>query len=189
MSAVEQPDGRSLRRHLGDKRTAMQRATGEQGAAEDWDEVVGAECVADDLTGVRKLRVRQWEYLSDGGPPIGGWNLGPSSPELLCGVTSTCLTHTYLCLAASRGIALDRVQVNVTARNNDARFFGIESDRPITPYAITAEVEILSADLSEAELAQFVADGQAACPIVALIRAPNEVSVSKSESRANGEVS
>ncbi|MFD3676925.1 hypothetical protein [Streptomyces sp. NPDC058613] len=30
-------------------------------------------------------------FIGGGGPDIGGFGLGPSSPELLCAVISTCL--------------------------------------------------------------------------------------------------
>jgi len=59
----------------------------------DWHDTVEATCVADDLTGVRKLRIRDGLIVGDSGPDFGGWGLGPSSPELLCGVIGTCLTH------------------------------------------------------------------------------------------------
>lgn len=168
---------RSLDLHLLQKVTAMREAAARRPEADDWQAEVSAECVADDLTGVRKLRIRDWKCIGDGGPDIGGWDLGPTSPELLCGVVATCLTHTYLCLAATRELSLHRVAVRVTAQNNDAHFFGVESDRPTTPYGITAHVSILAPDLSVDELAAFVDEGQATCPILQLLRTPNPVEV------------
>ncbi|MCY0943832.1 hypothetical protein [Streptomyces antarcticus] len=46
-----------------------------------------------------------------------------------------------LCTAALDGIALDRVEVRVRARNNDARFFEVPSEAPAVPYDLTAADE------------------------------------------------
>ncbi|GHH71890.1 hypothetical protein GCM10017673_26100 [Streptosporangium violaceochromogenes] len=173
-----------LSTHLRHKGAAMRDAARRRPKTEDWDETIGAECVADDLTGVRKLRIRDWRYIGDGGADIGGWNLGPSSPELLCGVISTCLTHTYLCLAAMRGLPLDRVSVRVVARNNDAGFFEVPGDRPIHPHELTAYVRIDAAEMSPDEIAAFVAEGEQRCPIAYLVRNPVDLTVRACEQEA-----
>lgn len=170
-----------LSTHLRHKGAAMRDAARRRPTSEDWDETISAECTADDLTGVRKLRIRDWRYIGDGGADIGGWNLGPSSPELLCGVISTCLTHTYLCLAAMRGLPLDQVTVRVVARNNDAGFFEVAGDRPIYPHELTAYVRIDAAELSQAEIADFIAEGERRCPIAYLVRNPIQLTVRTGE--------
>ena len=92
---------RGLATYLRQKTAAMRAAAQQRPRGQEWREQVEAVCVADDATGVRKLRIRDWQLISDSGAAFGGWALGPSSPELLCGVLSTCLTHTYLIGAAS----------------------------------------------------------------------------------------
>ena len=111
---------RGLRDYLHQKAASMRAAGAARPNGEDWRETVEATVVADDLTGVRKMRIRTWELIGDSGPAFGGWNLGPSSPELFCGILGTCLTHMYLIGAAAREIPLDRVAIRVTADNNDA---------------------------------------------------------------------
>lgn len=145
--------------------------------SEAWHETVEATCVADDATGVRKLRIRDWQIIGDSGPSFGGWSLGPSSPELLCGVVSTCLTHTYLIGAAWLGIAIDRVEVKVSAENNDARFLDIETDDPAAPYNITARVQVEAAGTSAAEMDTLHAYARERCPLTKLIRTPNELRI------------
>lgn len=155
----------------------MRRAAAVRSKGEDWHEVVAATCVADDETGVRKLRIRDWQYIGDSGADFGGWSLGPSSPELLCGVVSTCLTHTYLIGAAWLGIPLDRVEVNVVAQNNDARFLEVQTDEPDVPNGITARVTLLAPDASTQQLDDLHRYARERCPITRLIRQANEVTI------------
>lgn len=168
---------RSLATHLVQKREAMRAEALARPTAASWDEVIEARCVADDITGARKWRIREWNYVGDGGPGIGGYELGPSSPELLCGVISTCLTHTILCLAAMRGLSLDRVDVHVSAKNNDAGFFHVESDRPTTPHDIMVTVDLEAPTLTESERDAFVTEAQNTCPVLIALRNPTEITV------------
>lgn len=166
---------RTLKHYLEQKAAALETAARERPRGEDWLETVEATCVADDATGVRKLRIRDWEYIGDSGPGFGGWNLGPSSPELLCGVISTCLTHTYLIGAATMGIAVEHVQVRVSAQNNDARFVGVETDDPSLPFGIRALVTLDAPEATDAERDSLHAYARERCPLTALIRTANEV--------------
>ncbi|MER5869774.1 OsmC family protein [Streptomyces sp. NPDC002044] len=158
-----------LAEHLKDKAVAMRAAAARRPRDTDWDEEIGAVCVADDATGVRKVRIGDWSLIGDGGPDIGGFGLGPSSPELLCAVISTCLTHTVLCIAALDGIALDRVEVRVRARNNDARFFEVASEAPAVPYDLTAAV-LLTGPLSAGQSAALLAAADERCPMLRMVR-------------------
>lgn len=168
---------RGLAAYLRQKAAAMQAAAQWRPKGEDWRERVEAVCVADDLTGVRKLRIRDWQFLSDSGPDFGGWGLGPSSPELLCGVISTCLTHTYLIAAATLGIPLERVQVRVTADNNDAAFLGIASTDPPLPFNLTAHVTVQAPDATPDQLATLHRYADEHCPLTRFVRTPNPLTI------------
>ena len=167
---------RGLQAYLRQKADSMQRAAAERPNGRDWHEQIEAICVADDATGVRKLRIRDWHFVSDSGPAFGGWSLGPSSPELLCGVVSTCLTHTYEIGAAMLGIPVDRIQVRVTAENNDARFLSIPTDDPAVPFNITAHATV-EAPKATAEQIEALHEYARQCPLTNLIRQPNTVTV------------
>ncbi len=134
MSEREAGEGRGLRDYLRQKARAMRAAAAAKPDPAQWRETVSATCVADDATGARKLRMGDWRLTGDSGPDFGGWGLGPSSPELFCGVVGACLTHTYLIAAATLDIPIDRVEVTVSASNNDAHFLGIAGDDPDTPF-------------------------------------------------------
>lgn len=155
----------------------MRAAATERSRSADWHETVEAVCVADDVTGVRKLRIRDWQYIGDSGPAFGGWSLGPSSPEILCGVISTCLTHTYLIGAAWLEIPVDRVEVRVSAENNDARFVDVATDDPPVPYNITARISVEANDATEEQRETLHRYARERCPLTALVRGANEVRI------------
>lgn len=159
-----------LRQHLVHKRAAMKAAAEAAPMQQDWEETISATCVADDATGVRKLDVRGWRYIGDGGPGIGGNDLGPSSPELFCGVVSTCFTHTLLCLAAMREIPLDSVHVDVTAINNDANFFGVPSELGWVPRELTIDARVVAVGVASDVINELVHDAEETCPIMQLVR-------------------
>ena len=158
-----------LREYLTAKAAAIRALAGAKPNAADWHETISATCVADDRTGVRKLRIRDWQFIGDSGPGFGGFSLGPSSPELLCGVISTCLTHTYEIGACLLGVPVDRIEVRVTGENNDARFGGLETGDPAVPFNITANVTLEAADATARQLADLH-EYAARCPLTNLIR-------------------
>ena len=168
---------RGLRAYLRQKAAAMRAAVARRPRGDDWRQRIEAVCTADDLTGVRKLRIRDWQLLSDSGADFGGWGLGPSSPELLCGVLSTCLTHTYLIAAATMAIPLERVQVHVSADNNDAAFVALATDDPPLPFNITAHVELHAPDASAEQCARLHHYAAEHCPLTRLVRTPNEITI------------
>lgn len=133
---------RGLTRYLRDKAEAMRATAKKNPDAASYLENISAVCVADDLTGLRKIRIRDWEYLSDSGSEMGGWGLAPSSPEYLLGVISSCLTHTVLIGASMRDVPLERVEVRSSAKNNDAHFFGLTQDDPTYPWDIAIEIVV-----------------------------------------------
>ena len=177
MSEREAVEGRGLRDYLRQKARAMRAAAAAKPDPGQWRETVSATCVADDATGARKLRMRDWTLTGDSGPDFGGWGLGPNSPELFCGVISTCLTHTYLIAAATLDIPIERVEVTVSASNNDAHFLGIGGDDPDTPFDLTARVSLEAPDASADQVATLHAYAADRCPLSKLVREPNTVTL------------
>jgi uncharacterized OsmC-like protein len=170
---VDRADG-GLGAYLENKRAAMATARAHLGSGDKARETISAECSASDLTGVRRIRIRDYEIISDSGPTFGGYSLGPSSPELLLGVLASCLTHTYLIEAANRGIALERVDVRFEAENNDARFLGLETSDPDLPFNIRGRVEVESS-ASREEIEALHAFAEAHCPLTRLVREPQRI--------------
>src|SRR4051794_10818205 len=114
------PPATGLATYLANKVQAMREAAASFPTGDAVKETIAAECTASNVTGVRRVRIRDFQMLSDSGPAFGGFSLGPSSPEVLLSALASCLTHTYLIGAAHRGIALDSVNVRFEAENNDA---------------------------------------------------------------------
>lgn len=171
------PDERSLDTYLFNKAAAMTKAEAGFSSGDAARETIAAECSSSDVTGVRRVRIRDFQLVSDSGPGFGGFSLGPSSPELLLGVLASCLTHTYLIGAAQKGIPLDSVRVRFEAENNDAGFLGLETSDPPYPFNIRAIVDVKSSGSREA-VAALHEYAAATCPLTKLVKAPLEVSVS-----------
>jgi uncharacterized OsmC-like protein len=168
---------RGLRHNLEQKASAMRAAADTRPHGEDWREHIEAICRADDASGVRKVDVGGWKLLSDSGPSFGGWGLGPSSPELLCAVVSTCLTHTYLIGAATLGIPVDTVEVRVSADNNDARFVGVETSDPPLPFNLVATVYLDAADATDEQRDALHEYARTRCPLTMLLREPQSIEI------------
>ena len=168
---------RGLQAYLRNKKLAMLAAAERLGSGEAARETIAAECSAGDLTGVRRVRIRDFQLISDSGSAFGGFSLGPSSPELLLGVLASCLTHTYLIGAASLGIPLDNVQVRFEAENNDAAFLGLETADPPYPAGIRGTVR-LESPAAPAALSALHEYAAASCPLTRLVREPIPVIIS-----------
>ena len=173
-SKPSHPSG--LGTYLINKAIAMRAAARGHASGDAARETIAAECTAGDLTGVRRIRIRDFQLLSDSGGAFGGFSLGPSSPELLLGMLASCLTHTYLIGAAHRGVTLDEVRVRFEAENNDSAFLGLETTDHPYPFNIRAVVHIESpADADQiASLHEYAAR---MCPLTRLIREPQSIDV------------
>lgn len=68
---------------------------------------------AEGRSGVRRIRIRDHQVLSDSPADYAGYDLGPSSPELLLGCLGSCLTHIFLIKAAEAQLPLDALDVDI----------------------------------------------------------------------------
>ncbi len=166
-----------LETYLTNKRAAMAVAATGYASGDDARTTISAECSSADLTGVRRIRIREFQLVSDSGEAFGGFSLGPSSPELLLGVLASCLNHTYLIGAALMSIPLDSVEVHFEAENNDAGFLGLETKDPPFPDNIRARVQVQSG-APESDLKKLHAYAAEKCPLTKLVRQPLAVSIS-----------
>lgn len=56
-------------------------------------------------SGVREIRIRDFQIISDSPEDYAGYSLGPSSPELQLGVLGSCLAHITLIQARKEELA------------------------------------------------------------------------------------
>jgi uncharacterized OsmC-like protein len=125
-------------------------------------------------SGVREIRIRDFQVISDSPADFAGYNLGPASPELQLGVLGSCLTHITLIQAAERGLSIDSIEVEVTGEQHPlAQQPGFENI-PIFPHNIRYTLDIASPEPAETIRALHEAV-EAVCPIFNLLKQPQTI--------------
>lgn len=129
---------------------------------------------AEGRSGIRRIRIRDFQVVSDSPPDFAGYDLGPGSPELQLGVLGSCLTHSWLIQAADQGVVLDDLHVEVTA-DLDPRGSQLgREDIPVYPHNIAFVVHVTSPAGPEA-IARIEAAVERYCPILNLLKHPQVV--------------
>jgi len=159
----------TLKDYLAQKRAALLERrrrikSGELGVA-----TLKASASAEGRSGVRRIRIRDFQVVSDSPPDFAGYNLGPASPELLVGALSSCLTHTWLIQAADQQVALDELHAEVSAKIDPRGGSEGHEDIPVYPHDFDYTVSLVS-DASPEEIARVAAAVEKACPILNLLR-------------------
>jgi uncharacterized OsmC-like protein len=125
-------------------------------------------------SGVREIRIRDFQVISDSPVDFAGYNLGPASPELQLGVLGSCITHITLIQAAERELRIDSIDVEVTGEQHPlAQQPGFENV-PIFPHNIRYTLDIVSRESPEAIRALHEAV-EAVCPIFNLLKNPQTI--------------
>jgi uncharacterized OsmC-like protein len=135
----------------------------------------GATVSAEGRSGVRRIRIRDFQVISDSGPDFAGYNLGPSSPELQLGVLGSCITHVFLIQAADRGVPLDSLSVEVQGEMHPRAGQPGYEQIPIYPHNIQYTVHIES-PASREEIDGLHQAVERACPILNLLLNPQQIS-------------
>jgi len=163
-----------LNDYLAEKREAVlaRNAAIEAGTAQPLQ--LKAHVRAEGRSGVRRLRIREHQVISDSPPDFAGYNLGPSSPELQLGVLGTCVTHIFLIQAAQRQVPLESLEVEVSGIIDPRGGSPGHEATPIWPHEIGYTVHIDSPASREQIDALFAAVEQS-CPILNLLRHPQTI--------------
>lgn len=129
---------------------------------------------AEERSGVRRIRVRHHQILSDSPLDFAGYDLGPASPEIQLGALSSCLTHIFLIQAADLRIPLDSLEVEVQADQDPRAGEPGFEQVPIYPHNISYTVHITSPAGRERvrELHETV---ERTCPIYNLLINPQSI--------------
>jgi uncharacterized OsmC-like protein len=165
----------SFNDYLSEKREALSARKARIDGGELGATALAAHVSAEGRSGIRRIRIRDHQVLTDSPPDFAGYDLGPSSPELQLGVLGSCLTHSYLIQAALLGVEIETIEVDVTGQI-DARAGtpGFETI-PVYPHGVAFDVRIVS-PAAQATIAQLEAAVERACPILNLLRAPQTIS-------------
>jgi len=163
-----------LNDYLAEKRAAVlaRHAAVEAGTAQPVQ--LKASVKAEGRSGVRRLRIRDHQIISDSPPDFAGYNLGPSSPELQLGVLGTCVTHIFLIQAAERQVPLESLEVEVTGIIDPRGGKPGHEKTPIWPHEIGYTVHIDS-PASREEIDALFEAVERNCPILNLLRNPQTI--------------
>ncbi|SEK17211.1 MULTISPECIES: OsmC family protein [unclassified Variovorax] len=163
-----------LNDYLAEKRAAVlaRNAAVEAGTAQPVQ--LKAHVRAEGRSGVRRLRSREHQVISDSPPDFAGYNLGPSSPELQLGVLGTCVTHIFLIQAAERQVPLESLEVEVTGLIDPRGGKPGHEQTPIWPHEIGYTVHIDS-PASRADIDALFEAVERNCPILNLLRNPQAI--------------
>lgn len=125
-------------------------------------------------SGIRRIRIRDFQIVADSPPEMMGYNLGPTSPEVALAALGGCVAHSWLIHAADLGVMLDAVEIEVTASIDSRAGEPGHEATPREPQGIGFIAHIVS-DATEADLARVDEAVQRLCPIVNLMRNPQPV--------------
>ncbi len=139
---------------------------------------------AEGRSGIRRIRIRDHQVITDSFADFAGYDLGPSSPELQLGVLGSCLNHSFLIQAAALGVPVDSLEIEVTGEIDPRASHKEYSHLPVHPQGITYTLHIDS-PASDAEIEKLKENVERYCPILNLLKLPQHIS--GSIARVSGE--
>lgn len=134
-----------------------------------------ARAIAEGRSGVRRIRIRDFQVITDSPPDFAGYDLGPSSPELQLGVLGSCINHSWLIQAAALETPIDSIEVEVEATIDPRAGSAGHETTPVYPQNISYVVRITSS-ASAVQLDALRQNVERACPILNLLRTPQTIS-------------
>ncbi len=164
----------NLNDYLAEKRAAVLARTAAVEAGTAQAAELRANVRVEGRSGLRRLRIREHQVISDSPPDFAGYNLGPSSPELQLGVLGTCVSHIFLIQAAQLQVPLESLEVEVTGVIDPRAGKPGHEATPIWPHRIAYTVHIDSPASREDIDALFEAV-ERNCPILNLLRNPQTI--------------
>lgn len=164
----------SLNHYLSEKRSAVLAREALIDAGSAGPVALQARVSAEGRSGVRRIRIRDHQVISDSPPDFAGYNLGPSSPELQLGVLGSCVTHIFLIQASHRQVPIDSLEVEVHGQIDPRGGRPGYEDIPIYPHDIGYTVHLVSPASAEDVQALFEAV-ERTCPILNLLKNPQTI--------------
>jgi uncharacterized OsmC-like protein len=76
---------------------------------------------AEQRSGVRRIRIRGHQIISDSDYSFAGYSLGPGSPESSLTAIASDLADAYISQAALKGVQIDSLGVSITSRPDSVR--------------------------------------------------------------------
>ena len=119
-------------------------------------------------SGVTVLQVRHHRVLQDHPLFLGGNDLGPTAVESHIGLLGSCFTHVAEGTAARQQVAVDTINVSLTAQFDPRAGRKGYEQTPLYPTDIKMRV-FISSPRDEATIRQLVEDTERGCPIYNLV--------------------
>lgn len=154
--------GSPLRAHLAAKRAAIEAASVQPGRPIS----IRATVTAESRSGVRRLRIGDYQTLSDSDRSYAGYNLGAGSWDSLVGTLASAVADEYLVQAAAKGIALDALDVVFTSRPEDPATAKTRAVRYPRNLGYVAYIESPATDAQLADLRRTVEEASSALHLV-----------------------
>jgi uncharacterized OsmC-like protein len=163
----------TLRDYLAQKRDAIQQIRADRIATPEPLRPAATVSI-EGRSGIRRIRIRDFQLLSDATPALAGYNLGPGAAELQMGVLGACLTHLVLIVAADLEIPLDSVDVDVWAGQDAESSVPGYDHVPGVPHDIGYTLRIAS-PASAGTIASLHQAVEAVCPVLNLLANPQTI--------------
>jgi hypothetical protein len=164
----------TLNEYLGEKRQAIAVRQSRIDAGDGAPLTLAARVRAEGRSGIRRIRIRDFQVISDSNADFAGYDLGPSSPELQLGVLGSCLTHTFLIQAATLGVPLDSLELEISGIIDPRAGSSGFEDVPICPHEIRYAA-LIESSATPAEIRALREAVERNCPILTLLRQPQAI--------------
>lgn len=136
---------------------------------------ISATVRAEGRSGIRRIRIRDYQIITDSATDFAGYGLGPTAPELQLGALGSCLAHSFLIQAADHQTPIDALEVDVAAEIDARAGQPGYPDITVHPRQIRYILRVESPASAE-QIATLQSAMENACPILSLLRNPHEIS-------------
>ncbi|SEP24962.1 Uncharacterized OsmC-related protein [Halogranum amylolyticum] len=110
------------------------------------------------------VEAREFEFVVDEPPSLGGTNDGPNPVEYLIGAWAGCLNVVVHTVGEERGIDLERVKIAIEGDLDPRKFLGIDEDVRAGYQEINVRIEVES-DADEEALEALRGEVEERCPV------------------------
>lgn len=157
-----------LRIHVAKKGEALQQLSRQPASPQ----ALSARVTAESRSGVRRLKIRDFQYLSDSDRSFAGYSLGAGSWDTEVGVLASAVADEFVIQAALAKVPLDSVDVVFTSHPDDA---STEGARKVAYPRNLAYVAYLQSPASDAQLEQVRQAVERSSAVLNLIREPQPI--------------
>lgn len=162
---ASEPDAApSLRQVLARRRAAQANPDAEQ--------VIETRATAESRSGVRRLRIGDFQYLSDSDRSYAGYDLGAGSWDTFAAVLASALADEFATQAARRKLPVDAIDIVLTSHPDAPE---IARTRKVSYPRNLAYTAYIASSASDAELESLRQDVERASPVLAAVRDPQAI--------------